>query len=357
MTRIKWLDASRGIAVLLLIVMHYVGALETREIISRDMLDVFYGILRLATPFFMFTFGVAFFITSSRKISDTSLLNYYKNNVLKRLFYIFLGREIIVLILVFRYPETSEHLVSILMFQEFAKGGEILIFYFFAFLVAPINVVFLKSVKPSVYILFWSFIYGLSYYIGSHYIDHESNNALRFLFYDIYAFFPFMSLVALAMLIAHYFQKSDDKLRFLYNGLQVSILMIALGFAYVGFLTEFPWRDLANAKFKQPPHLAYMIFYLGEVFFIVSLVALVFSKLPGLITELLSVIGRNTLVCYVLHYAFYFSVPIGAYFGGGAVKEVTALILIGVLSFIAIKKWDGIKQRSKKQNVPLVNST
>lgn len=349
MGRILWLDAARGIAILLLIVMHYVGALESRSFISKDALDVLYGLLRLATPFFMFTFGMAFYITASKRIGRDGLADYYRHNVLKRIFYIFVGREVIVLLLALRYPETVDNLWEILTFQQFAKGGEILIFYFFAFFVAPLNVVFLNKCKLSVYILFWVVVYTASYYIGSHYVDRDSSNVLRFLFYDIYAFFPFMIVVALAMLIAKVYRDSANRNAMLKQGFYLSIVLIILGFSLLSYLTPTPWADLASAKYKTPPHLVYMLFYLGEVLCVVSLVALFFDYIPRFINSIISTIGRNTLVSYVLHYTFFFSVPIAAYLGGGAFKEVLFFVLICLLSFLGITGWDKFKQAKKEK--------
>ena len=351
MKRITWLDASRGLAIILLIVMHYSGALESRDFISKNTLDVTYALLRIATPFFMFTFGLAFYITASRKIARLGLANYYIDNVLKRMFYIFLGREIIVIILAFRYPETLENLGSILLFQDFAKGGEILIFYFFAFMVAPLNVVFLQKVKLPIYIGLWLTVYATSYYIGSNFVDVNSNNILRFLFYDVYAFFPFLIVVATAMLIGKFFVESDNREKLIKFGFVLGIVFCLSGFLLLDVLTENVWLALADAKFKSPPHPGYMMFYLGEVFIIIGMVAMTMSRMPKFINETLSLLGRNTLVSYVVHYLFFASVPLAVFLGGGSLYEVILLILICILCYVGIKRWDVHKTRKKMNAV------
>lgn len=347
MDRITWLDASRGLAVVLLVLMHYCGALESRQFISKDTLDVLYGLLRLATPFFMFTFGFAFCITASKKLATSSLKSYYLGSVLKRMWYIFLGREVIVIILALYHPETMDDLWKILTFQQFARGGEIFIFYFFAFMIAPLNVVFLQKVKLPVYIAFWLIIYSVAFYIGDNFVDRGSNNALRFLFYDIYAFFPFLLVVAIAMLIGKLFVESKDRDRFIKYGLAIGVLLFISGLVYLSVLSEDVWLSLSNAEFKSPPHPGYMMFYLGEVFIVVGLVALAMPKLPRLFNDVLSLLGRNTLVSYVVHYLFFFSVPTAALFGGGALFEVTFFAIFICLGYFGIKLWDTHKRKKK----------
>lgn len=348
MNRIIWLDASRGLAIILLIVMHYVAALESRHFISKDMLDVIYGILRLATPFFMFTFGFAFYITASKKIERGGLANYYKHNVVKRMIYILCGREFIVLILSLRYPEMAEQLWSVLLFQEFSKGGEILIFYFFAFLVAPLNVVFLEKVKLPFYILAWLFVYTSTFFLGINYVDMSSNNVMRFLFFDVYAFFPFMLIVAIAMLVAKSFLQSSNREHFVLFGFVLGFVLCLSGFSILSLLTDDIWVSLAVAKFKAPPHPGYMLFYLGEVFIVIGTVAIFAQKIPNFLYGILSLLGRNTLVSYVTHYVFFVSVPLASIFGGGVVREVIGLLLICSLSYYGIKRWDAHK--AKKGN-------
>ncbi|MFW8592246.1 acyltransferase family protein [Glaciecola sp. 2405UD65-10] len=347
MNRIGWLDASRGLAVLLLVAMHYVGGLESRSFISAHTLDVFYGLLRLATPFFMFTFGLAFYITASKKIERNGLLNYYKHNVFKRMLYILCAREIIVIILAFHYPHVADNLISILLFEKFAPGGEILIFYFFAFLLAPLNVVFLKRFNIVLYVAFWLVIYFIAVYIGSNYVDRSSSNAMRFLFFDIYAFFPFLIVVATAMLVSKHFLNTLDRNRFLVFGLVLGLICFMAGFALLNSLTTEIWPALSRADFKAPPHPGYMIFYLGEVFIVITLVALLSSKTPSFINNILSLLGRNTLVSYVVHYTFFACVPIAAFFGGGAILEALFLIIICLLSYFGIKAWDKHKASKK----------
>lgn len=347
MKRITWLDSSRGLAVLLLIVMHYAGALESRSFISSQTLDVIYGLLRIATPFFMFTFGLAIFITASKKIKRQGLIDYYKYNVFKRMLYILFAREVIVLILAFKHDRVAENLDSILLFQQFAPGGEILIFYFFAFVLAPLNVAFLTRANSFLYLGFWLVIYSAAFYIGSNFVDHDSNNALRFLFYDIYAFFPFLLVVAVAMFVAKSYMESLNQNRFLTVGFFVGVLFCILGFSLLSSLTSDVWPALSQATFKAPPHPGYMLFYLGEVFIVITLVALFINYIPNIINNILSLLGRNTLVSYVVHYTFFAAVPIAAHFGGGAKLEVLFLIIICLICYYGIKAWDRYKANKK----------
>ncbi|MGB3725028.1 MAG: acyltransferase family protein [Glaciecola sp.] len=348
MERIKWLDMSRGLAIILLIVMHNAGALESRNFITKDTLDVIYGLLRIATPFFMFTFGLAFYITASKKIGRLGLIEYYQSNVLKRLLYILIGREIIVIILSFRHPEMAENLISILLFQDFSKGGEILIFYFFAFLVAPLNVLLLQKIKLIFYILFWLVVYSVSFYIGVTYVNQQSNNVLRFLFYDVYAFVPFLIVVATAMAAAKFYMESDNKEKFLKSGFLVGSVMCISGFLLLQSMSSDIWASLSVAEFKKPPYPGFLLFYLGEVFIVIALVAFCSERIPRFINRILSTLGRNTLVSYVTHYTFFASVPLAAALGGGAVLEVLALAVICTLTYVGITKWDARKANKKK---------
>lgn len=347
-TRITWLDASRGLAIILLVLMHYSGALESRNFISQNTLDVIYGLLRISTPFFIFTFGFAVFITASKKIERTGLLEYYTVNVIKRLGYILLGREVIVIILCFRYPEMLDNVWSILLFQEFAKGGEILIFYFFAFLVAPLNVIFLQKSRLITYCTLWLVIYASSFLIGLNLVDNKSNNILRFLFYDVYAFFPFLVILATAMLMAKKYIESPNRERFVRFAFLYGAIITGLGFGILYSLSDDVWMSLANERFKKPPHPGYILFYLGQVFMIVCLVAMFISKVPRLINNILSLLGRNTLVSYVAHYTFFASVPIAAMLGGGVVWEVSLLILIVGVCYLGISLWDAHKTKRAK---------
>jgi surface polysaccharide O-acyltransferase-like enzyme len=53
MQRIAWLDSSRGLAIVMIILIHYVGALETRDFISESLMMSIKAVLRVATPFFI----------------------------------------------------------------------------------------------------------------------------------------------------------------------------------------------------------------------------------------------------------------------------------------------------------------
>lgn len=347
MTRITWLDVCRGLAIILLVAMHYIGALESRKFISLEALHVIYGVLRLATPFFIFMFGVSFYITASKRINKLGVKSYYKNHVLKRLGYILIGRELIVLILSLRYPSMAENLWSVLLFQQFSHGGEILIFYFFALMLAPLNYLFLSRVKVSTYVFFWLGVYFISYYIGANFLNSESNNILRILFYDIYPLFPYLFVVAVAMLIAKNFIVSENQRLFIIVGLGIGGVMVVTGFLYLNILSDDIWKSLALAEYKSPPSIGYMLFYLGEVFIVICLIALTSYKIPIIVHNALSLLGRNTLVAYVMHYSFFVIVPVAAMLGGGTVYELVLLICICSITYLGIYLWDTRKQNNK----------
>jgi uncharacterized membrane protein YcfT len=167
------------------------------------------------------------------------------------------------------------------------------------------------------------------------------------LFFDVYPFFPFFIVVAAAMLVAKLFIESQNRDRVIKLGFGLGATLCLSGFLLLNALSDNIWLSLANAEFKLPPHLGYMLFYIGEVFIVISLVAITMTRLPKFIQDVLSLIGRNTLVSYVVHYSFFAAVPLAAAIGGGALYEAIFFIFFFVFSYLGIKKWDSHKTIKK----------
>lgn len=310
--RILWLDTCRGLAIILLILVHYVGALESRNIISNDVLVLIKSILRVATPFFILMFGFTFTIAYERKLRTRQDVKKLYFKLLPRLGLVLLGREVIVIASALRYPEMQDYLLSTLFYQGFSKSGEILTFYFFAIACAPFVLYSIKdksklSVFGAVLLL-----YSITYYVGSNYYAQFPTMWFRLFFYDVYAFFPFFSLVILGMLLAKlYKQTTTNFYRAMVFG-SISVFCIAVGSVILNLVTSMPLLALANATLKAPPHIAYMLIYIGGAVCISSIVALLVTKkwTPQAIYSFLDIIGRNSLLAYVLHYFLFISTPI-----------------------------------------------
>lgn len=345
MGRITWLDSCRGLAILFLISIHYMGALESRGFISLELLSIIKSFFRVATPFFIFTFGFTFFVAYKKKVINNKLQAIYNTNLLSKLLYIVLAREIIAIILSFKSPENLEKLPQVLTFQSFSFGGEILIFYFFAILVAPLNLKLLLNVKVSQYIIIWAVTYGCAFFIGSTYITSDSHGALRFLFYDVYPFFPFLLVMAFGMLMAKLYQEFDNKKRLIFFSLTSVGLII---FGWLGFysISSEILQNLADATYKAPPNIFYISFYVGITIFIIIVLATLneVNFIPKSIDNILSTIGRYSLIAYVLHYTFYIASVIPKYLGKGVVWEVSIMLLMFVFSYMYIYWWDKYKK-------------
>ncbi|WP_057832361.1 acyltransferase family protein [Colwellia sp. TT2012] len=335
--RITWLDSCRGLAIMLLIAVHYVGALESRELITKDILVLIKSILRVATPYFILMFGFTFAIAYGKKIQSLHDVKSLYFNLMPRLGLVLLGREVIVLATAVRYPEMQEYLLSTLFYQSFSRSGEILSFYFFAIACAPLVLYWLQSMKKVISLFVIIITYSVSYYIGSHYATEFPTMWFRFLFYNVYPFFPFFSLVMLGMLLARlYKQISTDKLRMLLFGC-MSLIFIVLGSVILQYVSKTPLLSLANAELKAPPHPSYVLIYTGIAIFISSVLALLSTKkwAPQIIFSFLDVIGRNSLLAYVLHYFLFIATPISqlVFTTKSTINELSIFVVILLTMF------------------------
>lgn len=311
MARITWLDTSRGLAILLLIFVHYLGALTARDFISNEISEYIFVVLRVATPYFILIFGFTSAVIYSKKITDLhSLFRSYKR-LAKPLFLILLSRELIVLISSLRFEEIENNLLNILLYQDFSKTGEILTFYFFGVLIAPLCI-FLMNKVGAFFLLIIMVTYTAGYAIGNYYYDDIHNMVFRFLFYDVYAFFPFMALAMLAMYFYKLFSiETTNRSKILYFS-SMGVVMI---FASVLLLCNMDGNKismLANAELKKPPHITYMLLYTGIALVLTTFLAyLIFTKkMPARLDSFLSLLGRNSLLCYVCHYFLFLASPL-----------------------------------------------
>ncbi|UTW48992.1 heparan-alpha-glucosaminide N-acetyltransferase domain-containing protein [Bacterioplanoides sp. SCSIO 12839] len=338
MSRITWLDTGRGLAIILLIFAHYIGALESRGIISEEVLNWLKAFFRIATPYFILIFGFTFFIAYSRKVDGLSSMPSLYQKLKVRIFKIFIAREMIVLILAFRFPEMMDQLFTIMIYQQFAKGGEILTFYLMAVALAPLAILWMKRVNTSTALVSIFSLYIGSYAIGLSFGAADNSNLFRVLFYNVYPFFPFFALALIGMLIAKDFRSLSNLTVVKVYGSLSAFLIIG---SIIGFnlIDDQPLIKLALAKYKAPPHPLYMSLYLGLSIAVTMLVA-VLSQFKGWIAKIKSVvdtIGRNSLASYVLHYALYFSVPLAALAPShNKLVEVFTFILLMILFYLLI---------------------
>lgn len=334
MKRINWLDSSRGTAILCLIFIHYVGALESRDFISYDVMNVIKSIFRVATPYFIIIFGFTFSIIHSNKLVTWKALRELYSKITYRLILVIIAREVIVLSSAIRYPEMKDQLLSILLYQEFSESGEILTFYFFAILFSPITLFFMRQ-KNKMNITFILSLYTFGYVIGSTYNTQFTGMWFRFLFYDVYALFPFFSLVMLGMYFGMlYKSKSSDSERVMIFSL-ISLVFLISGLIILQFVTNTPILTLAEGTLKEPPHIAYLLIYSALAIFISGVLAIASTTkiIPNILFSFLDIIGRNSLLSYVLHYFLFMATPISIFFFGNE-NPTNELVTFIFLMFI-----------------------
>ncbi|MFT5880928.1 MAG: surface polysaccharide O-acyltransferase-like enzyme [Moritella sp.] len=358
MKRIDWLDSSRGTAILCLIFIHYVGALESRDFISYDFMNIIKSIFRVATPYFIIIFGFTFSIAYSNKLVTWRALSKLYSKLTYRLVLVIIAREVIVLVSAIRYPEMKDQLLSILLYQEFSASGEILTFYFFAILFSPIALFFMRK-NNNMNIVFILCLYSFGYVIGSTYNTQFTGMWFRFLFYDVYALFPFFSLVMLGMYFGILYKSiSNDSERLIIFSLIFLVFLIS-GLIILQFLTNTPVLTLANATLKAPPHIAYLLIYSALAIFISGILAIVSTKkiLLKTLFSFLDIIGRNSLLSYVLHYFLFMATPISIFVFGNknATNEFFTFIFLMFTLFGFIYARDYIKINKKQRFVINVN--
>lgn len=351
MKRINWLDSSRGAAILCLIFIHYVGALESRDFISYDLMNVIKSIFRVATPYFIIIFGFTFSIVYSSKLVTWKAVGELYSKLIYRLALIIIAREVIVLGSAIRYPELKEDLLSILLYQDFSKTGEILTFYFFAILLAPIALFFMRQ-KNKANIAFIFFLYSCSYLIGSTYNTQFTGMWFRFLFYDVYAFAPFFSLLMLGMYFGMlYKSKSSDSERLITFSL-IALAFFISGIFILQFLTNTPILTLANSTLKSPPHISYLLIYSSLSIFISGIIAVVSTNrlIPKMFFSFLDIIGRNSLLSYVLHYFLFMATPISILLFGNknSTGELVTFVCLMFMLFGCIYTRDYMKINKKQ---------
>jgi len=354
MERIKWLDSSRGLAILCLVFIHYIGALESRGFISYDLMNIIKSIFRVATPYFIFTFGFTFSIVYLKKIIIFSDLTRLYRKLYKRLLLVVIAREIIVLISTVRYPEMANELLSILLYQEFSKSGEILTFYFFAILLAPITLFFMKQKSNLFNILLISTVYITGFYVGITFPSLYSSLLFRLFFYDVYAFLPFFSLAMFGMFCGILYRAFEHDLVRLKFYLLTGSLFIIIGTIILQFITDTPIYTLATASLKAPPHIAYMLIYAGLSITLTAIVAICSTQkyVPKFLFDFLDILGRNSLLSYVLHYFLFIAAPISMFIFSTQNNqyELYTFIAVLILLFSIVYSRDTYKQKKIRSN-------
>ncbi|WAJ70973.1 acyltransferase family protein [Catenovulum adriaticum] len=353
MARITWLDSCRGMAILLLIAIHYIGALESRAVISLELLEYIQAFLRVATPFFILTFGFTYYVAHRKLLTKNSIGAFYNQKLCKRIAQIFLARQLIVVILAFRFPEQANGLYEILLYQSFSMGGEILTFYLLALIVAPLNIWMLNKIANWQYVLIWLIVYACAYYIGTHFVDSDSAGVLRLLFLDVYPFFPLMFLAAFGMLIGQFYFSVNSNQTRVNVLLPIAMFLLLFGGTGINVISEQPIHDLAIALFKAPPHFLYLSLYGGvTVLLILILAALTEHKLiPQTLSRVLAVVGRNTLIAYVAHYTLYLPSILAKLYKPVIWLEVVGFMVMLFTSFVLIYVWDTYKNNMKSKTV------
>lgn len=338
MKRLNWLDTSRGIAILFLILVHYVGGLESRGFISSEVLDLSKAFLRVATPYFILIFGFTFATCYYKKLNSYDDLKKLYKKLLPKLVLVFLAREVIVLSTAIRYPEMQSTVKDILLYKGFSTSGEILSFYFLAISLAPLSLILLKNIKTRTFLFLAILIYAIGYCIGDRYSNEIYDMWFRFLFFDVYAFFPFFGLVMLGMVFSRLYVKLDSQaLRLKSFGL-ISVLSIIIALFTLNIMSDNPIYLLATAQLKRPPHFSYMLLYTGMAVFITILVAVMsnFNFIKNYIFTYIDVIGRNSLLAYVLHYYLFLSSPLTEFLFDEKKPIVELIFFILMISLMLI---------------------
>jgi surface polysaccharide O-acyltransferase-like enzyme len=322
MQRIAWLDSSRGLAIVMIILIHYVGALETRDFISESLMMSIKAVLRVATPFFILIFGFTFFTFFSRKVDRMADVVFLYKKLATKIMLIFLAR----------YPHVSEHLIDILLYRETSGSGEILTFYICALIVSPLVLHAVRALHPLWLLCFSILVYAFGYTIGSHFEHLREATFFRLFFYDVYPFFPFYGLVLLGFFFSKMYSNSkSDRQRILFFA-SVSVLSIFCSFLILMQTSDDALRDLADAELKSPPAVSYMLLYVGIVIIIVSVNAFLTQRnyIPSWIANVLSTLGRNSLLAYMLHYTLFLSSFITHFIFGFESKslEITAFVVM-----------------------------
>ncbi|WP_351011768.1 acyltransferase family protein [Shewanella sp. S1-58-MNA-CIBAN-0166] len=334
--RLVWLDSLRGFAILFLIVMHYIGAVESRGLVSPEIVEYIKSIFRVATPLFITVFGFTISYIFYGKVSEPKGLKKLILWSFRRLPKVLLGREVIVLLYSFSHPEQLTSLIDVLLYKQFSQAGEILTFYFLAILLTPYVLYFIFNNRLVVTLPVFSILYISSYLIGINYSTDDNGALFRLFFYDVYPFFPFYCCVIFGIYLAIlYFKIESDKKRLVYFFV-LSLCMMSIGLFYLNSLTSTLLQDLSSAYFKAPPHPAYLLLYIGGAIFISTLIGLSVSSkfFPTSLKYVLSIIGKNSLLAYVLHYLLHFTVPITLFFIGNKNTYFEVLIFIGILFLI-----------------------
>lgn len=347
--RLEWLDSLRGLAILLLIIMHYIGAIEARGLLSASLVELIKATFRVATPLFITAFGFTvayiFYGKINNKKSFTNLVVWS----LKRLPKVLLAREVIVIIYSMAHPEYLETIFETLLYSNFAAAGEILTFYFLAILCTPYILAIIYNVSSKIVIIFSLFIYGITYYIGSSFGPGNEDMVFRLFFYDVYPFFPFFTCVVTGMLLAKLYINLETNRNRLITFFGVSFSAIALGLMAFNVISENVLLSLSLAKYKAPPHPAYLSLYIGiSILFAIILAYVTERKLiPLSIHNTLSVLGRNSLLAYVLHYFLHFTPLVSQYLIGSknTMVEIFTFLVILLTSYYLIVIKD--KQRNR----------
>lgn len=353
--RLVWLDSLRGVAILSLIVIHYIGAVESRGLVSTDVVEIVKSFFRVATPLFITVFGFTIAYIYYGKVSEPKDLKKLIAWSLNRLPKVLLAREVIVLIYSFSHPEQLNSLVDVLLYKQFSIAGEILTFYFLAIMLTPYVLYFVYNFRKSITLPCFFFIYMSSYLTGINF-SAENNSALfRLFFYDIYPFFPFYSCVVVGMYLAIlYVELGDDKKRLLFFSI-LSLSTMLAGVMYLNTVTSSLLHDLSTAYFKSPPHPAYLLIYIGLSILISIAIAFSVSRnfFPAYINHILKVIGKNSLLAYVLHYLLHFTVPITFFIIGkkSTFVEVLVFLFILVTVFYILDRRDYIKTKKLGREV------
>ena len=334
--RLTWLDSIRGLAIFFLILMHYIGALEARNVLPIEVVDCIKSIFRVATPLFITVFGFTLAHIFQNKLNDVSSLKKLSVWSVKRLPKVFFAREAIVIIYALSHPEQLTNLFKTLTYQQFAISGEILTFYFLAILLAPYILYFIVKKKISVSLPIFIILYLVTYYIGSNYHTLSEAFWFRLFFYDVYPFFPFFSCVIMGIYFAKLYQFLNNDSKRLKVFLTMSIIMIFLGVGFFSIISDNLLTDLSSAVYKAPPHPAYLLFYLGiSLFFSCAMAVLIeFNYIPKWINKVLTIVGKNSLLSYVLHYLLHFTVPITVYLMGEKNTKIEIIVFICILFLI-----------------------
>jgi uncharacterized membrane protein len=356
--RVEFIDLLRGWAVIVMIETHVVNATLTKEVMSTDLFSVMKFINGLVAPMFLFASGLAYAVTTRRKLNDyLSFGPPLFRQIARLLFVLIIGY--ILHIPKFNY-EHLVHTASRTAWNVFFQA-DVLHCIAVSLLFMQLLLLLLRNEKrlyislagiagaimlatPLVWgIDFWEFlpVPVASYFNGLH--------------YSLFPLFPWSSFVFGGAIVGYAYVEAKAGETSIDSPLQVPRLMRSITLVAGGlFVASFALMPIAAAVY---PVYDYWLF---SPSFVLLRLALVLFLTVGLYFweqrrgvsphSPVTLIGRESLIVYVAHLlmiygnfgTFNFTDRVAATFGLGEALLTTAVLI--VLMYLLALAWSRIKK-------------